>query len=113
MRMSKPAVARVQWRRSRPARGIQEPMGAMFTSPVGSTGLVTPSRVKMAARCVSRAATLTLCRKDRTVLLTASRVSDSGGGLAMSAVVAGFVKNGVVVPNAPLPEGAFVEVHVI
>jgi hypothetical protein len=28
-------------------------------------------------------------------------------------VVAGFVKNGVVVPNAPLPEGAFVEVHVI
>jgi hypothetical protein len=34
-------------------------------------------------------------------------------GLAMSAVVAGFVKNGVVVLNAPLPEGAFVEVHVI
>jgi hypothetical protein len=34
-------------------------------------------------------------------------------GLAMSIVVAGFVKNGVVVPNAPLPEGAFVEVHVI
>ncbi len=31
----------------------------------------------------------------------------------MSIVVAGFVKNGVVVPNAPLPEGAFVEVHVI
>jgi hypothetical protein len=31
----------------------------------------------------------------------------------MSATVAGFVKNGVVVPNAPLPEGAFVEVHVI
>jgi hypothetical protein len=31
----------------------------------------------------------------------------------MSEVVAGFVKNGVVVPNAPLPEGAFVEVHVI
>jgi hypothetical protein len=31
----------------------------------------------------------------------------------MSLVVAGFVKNGVVVPNAPLPEGAFVEVHVI
>ena len=31
----------------------------------------------------------------------------------MSVVVAGFVKNGVVVPNAPLPEGAFVEVHVI
>jgi hypothetical protein len=31
----------------------------------------------------------------------------------MSMVVAGFVKNGVVVPNAPLPEGAFVEVHVI
>jgi hypothetical protein len=30
-----------------------------------------------------------------------------------STVVAGFVKNGVVVPNAPLPEGAFVEVHVI
>ena len=31
----------------------------------------------------------------------------------MSVVVAGFVKNGVVVPNAPLPEGAFVEVHVV
>lgn len=31
----------------------------------------------------------------------------------MSMVVAGFVKNGVVVPNVPLPEGAFVEVHVI
>jgi hypothetical protein len=31
----------------------------------------------------------------------------------MSIVVAGFVKNDVVVPNAPLPEGAFVEVHVI
>ena len=31
----------------------------------------------------------------------------------MSDIVAGFVKNGVVVPNAPLPEGAFVEVRVI
>ena len=31
----------------------------------------------------------------------------------MSVIVAGFVKNGVVVPNMPLPEGAFVEVHVI
>ena len=31
----------------------------------------------------------------------------------MSVTVAGFVKNGVVVPNAPLPEGAFVEVHVV
>jgi hypothetical protein len=31
----------------------------------------------------------------------------------MSLVVAGFVKKGVVVPNVPLPEGAFVEVHVI
>lgn len=31
----------------------------------------------------------------------------------MPNTVAGFVKNGVVVPNAPLPEGAFVEVHVI
>ena len=31
----------------------------------------------------------------------------------MSVIVASFVKNGVVVPNAPLPEGAFVEVHVI
>jgi hypothetical protein len=31
----------------------------------------------------------------------------------MSTVIAGFVKNGVVVPSAPLPEGAFVEVHVI
>jgi hypothetical protein len=31
----------------------------------------------------------------------------------MSMTVAGLVKNGVVVPNAPLPEGAFVEVRVI
>jgi hypothetical protein len=31
----------------------------------------------------------------------------------MSVTVAGFVKNGVVVPNTPLPEGAFVEVRVI
>jgi hypothetical protein len=31
----------------------------------------------------------------------------------MPIIVAGVVKNGVVVPNAPLPEGAFVEVHVI
>ena len=31
----------------------------------------------------------------------------------MSMFVAGFVKNGVVVPNVPLPEGALVEVHVI
>jgi hypothetical protein len=31
----------------------------------------------------------------------------------MSVTVAGFVRNGVVVPNAPLPEGAFVEVRVI
>ena len=30
-----------------------------------------------------------------------------------SVTVAGFVKNGVVVPNAPLPEGAFVVVRVI
>jgi hypothetical protein len=34
-------------------------------------------------------------------------------GQIMPNIVAGFVKNGVVVPNAPLPEGAFVEVHVI
>ena len=34
-------------------------------------------------------------------------------GQMMSVTIAGFVKNGVVVPNAPLPEGAFVEVHVI
>ncbi len=31
----------------------------------------------------------------------------------MSVTVAGFVKNGIVVPNAPLPEGAFVEVRVL
>ncbi len=31
----------------------------------------------------------------------------------MSVTVAGFVKNEVVVPNAPLPEGAFVEVRVV
>jgi hypothetical protein len=31
----------------------------------------------------------------------------------MSMTTAGFVKNGVVVLNAPLPEGAFVEVHVV
>jgi len=30
----------------------------------------------------------------------------------MSITVAGFVKNGVVVPNAPLPEGARVEILV-
>jgi hypothetical protein len=34
-------------------------------------------------------------------------------GHSMSVTVAGFVKNGVVVPNAPLPEGAFVEVRII
>jgi formylglycine-generating enzyme required for sulfatase activity len=34
-------------------------------------------------------------------------------GLAMSVSVEGIVKNGVVVPNAPLPEGAVVEVHVV
>jgi hypothetical protein len=33
-------------------------------------------------------------------------------GLATSLTVAGFVKNGFV-PNAPLPEGAFVEVRVV
>ena len=27
--------------------------------------------------------------------------------------IAGFVRNGIVVPNTPLPEGAFVEVRVI
>jgi hypothetical protein len=32
---------------------------------------------------------------------------------AMSITVAGVVKNGVVVPNASLPDGAFVEVRVI
>ena len=31
----------------------------------------------------------------------------------MSITVGGLVKNGVVVPNTPLPEGAFVEVRVI
>lgn len=31
----------------------------------------------------------------------------------MSATVGGFVKNGVVVPNTPLPEGALVEVHIV
>jgi hypothetical protein len=31
----------------------------------------------------------------------------------MSVIVAGSVKNGVVVPNAPLAEGAFVEVRVV
>ena len=29
----------------------------------------------------------------------------------MPVIVAGFVKNGVVVPNAPLPEGAQVEIR--
>ena len=32
--------------------------------------------------------------------------------LAMSIVTMGTVKNGVVVPNVPLPEGASVEIHV-
>ncbi len=27
--------------------------------------------------------------------------------------ITGFVKNGVVVPSTPLPEGALVEVHVV
>ena len=31
----------------------------------------------------------------------------------MSLTVAGFVTNGMVVPKAPLPEGAFVEIRVI
>ena len=31
----------------------------------------------------------------------------------MSIVIAGIIRNGVVVPNAPLPEGAFVEVRII
>jgi hypothetical protein len=31
----------------------------------------------------------------------------------MAITVAGVVKNGIVVPNAPLPEGAFVEVRVL
>jgi hypothetical protein len=31
----------------------------------------------------------------------------------MSLTVAGIVENGVVVPRAPLPEGAFVEVRVV
>lgn len=29
----------------------------------------------------------------------------------MSVVIAGFVRNGVVIPNAPLPEGANVEIR--
>jgi len=32
-------------------------------------------------------------------------------GQVMSIVVAGVVKNGVVVPNSPLPEGAHVEIQ--
>lgn len=36
-----------------------------------------------------------------------------GEDVAMSLVVAGFVRNGVVVPNMELPEGAFVEVRVL
>jgi hypothetical protein len=32
---------------------------------------------------------------------------------ARPVLIAGFVKNGVVVPNAPLPEGAFVELRVV
>src|SRR5438552_17308731 len=35
------------------------------------------------------------------------------GGYFMAVTVGGFVRNGMVVPNAPLPEGAFVEVRVI
>ena len=31
----------------------------------------------------------------------------------MSIIVAGLVRNGVVVPNAPLPEGTRVEVRVV
>ena len=29
----------------------------------------------------------------------------------MSVPIAGVVKNGVILPNAPLPEGACVEIH--
>jgi hypothetical protein len=29
----------------------------------------------------------------------------------MTTTIAGFVKNGVIIPNAPLPEGAYVEIH--
>jgi hypothetical protein len=29
----------------------------------------------------------------------------------MPTIIAGVVKNGVVVPNTPLPEGAHVEIH--
>jgi hypothetical protein len=31
----------------------------------------------------------------------------------MSITVAGLVKNGIIVPTAPLPEGAFVQIHVV
>jgi hypothetical protein len=34
-------------------------------------------------------------------------------GFARAVIVVGLVKNGVVVPNVPLPEGAFVEVQVV
>jgi hypothetical protein len=34
-------------------------------------------------------------------------------GDTMSLTVAGFVKNGVVVPKEPLPDGAFVEIRVV
>jgi hypothetical protein len=44
------------------------------------------------------------------VLLPFSWVTQEG--LRLSITVAGLVKNGVVVPNVPLPEGAFVEVRV-
>lgn len=29
----------------------------------------------------------------------------------MSITIAGVVKNGVIIPNSPLPEGAHVEIH--
>ena len=32
--------------------------------------------------------------------------------VSMSTIITGIVKNGVVVPNAALPEGALVEIHV-
>jgi hypothetical protein len=45
-----------------------------------------------------------------SLLQSAQKIEE---GYIMSLIVAGFVKNGVVVPNMPLPEGSFVEVHVI
>src|SRR2546423_1593583 len=75
-------------------------------SPTANTMPLTPSP-KWSPGQAALTATMTGDWRVVTILAVIQE------GHAMSVIVAGVVKNGVVVPNAPLPEGAFVEVHVI